>query len=126
MADLTQISRFIALILRHKPEAGGIELDAHGWADTKKLIGGVRGRYPGADFNMEMLERIVREDDKQRFAFSEDRSRIRANQGHSVKVDVELETVVPPIMLFHGTGEKYVESIRQEGLKPRGRLYVHL
>ena len=75
---------------------------------------------------METLEEIVRTDDKQRYSFNEDKTLIRANQGHSIYVDVELEEAVPPAVLYHGTGEKYVESIDRQGLIPKSRLYVHL
>ena len=75
---------------------------------------------------MEILEEIVRTDNKQRDSFNEDKTLIRANQGHSIPVDVELEKIVPPELLYHGTGEKYRKSIDAEGLKPKGRLYVHL
>ena len=75
---------------------------------------------------MEDLERIVRNDDKQRYSFNQDKTLIRANQGHSIPVDVELEKKNPPEILWHGTGKKYVESIDQEGLIPKTRLYVHL
>lgn len=75
---------------------------------------------------MEMLEEIVRTDSKQRYAFNEDHTKIRANQGHSISVDVELKEAVPPEILFHGTGEKYVSSIRRQGLISKNRLYVHL
>lgn len=75
---------------------------------------------------MEMLEEIVRTDNKQRYSFNEDRTLIRANQGHSIPVDVELPVTEPPEILWHGTGRKYVESIDQTGLLPKGRLYVHL
>ena len=78
------------------------------------------------DFNQEMLEEIVATDNKQRYAFNEDHTLIRANQGHSVPVDVELEEVQPPEILYHGTGEKYVKSITEQGLVPKSRLYVHL
>ena len=116
-------SKFISLILRHKPEAIGISLDEHGWADVSELIAGV-GRT--RSFDMEDLERIVREDEKQRYSFNEDKTLIRANQGHSIPVDVELEKAEPPEILFHGTGVKYEESIDKEGLIPKSRLYVHL
>ena len=72
------------------------------------------------------LEKIVRTDNKQRFTFNEDKTKIRANQGHSIPVDVELPAAIPPETLWHGTGEKYVASIDQQGLIPKGRLYVHL
>ncbi len=116
-------SRFISLILRHKPETIGITLDEHGWADVSELIKGVNKSHP---LDMEILERIVAEDEKQRYSFNEDKTLIRANQGHSVPVDVELEQVVPPEILYHGTAAKYEDSIDREGLIPKSRLYVHL
>ena len=121
--SLKDTSKFIALILRHKPEEIGIRLDEHGWADVAELITGISERQP---FSMEMLEEIVASDEKQRYSFSEDRTLIRANQGHSIPVDVELEEKTPPDILYHGTGEKYVSSIDNEGLIPKSRLYVHL
>lgn len=116
---------FLSLILRHKPEVIGITLDEHGWAKVDELIEGVNrsGKY---QLDMAMLEEIVRTDSKQRYSFNEDKTLIRANQGHSINVDVELEECVPPEILYHGTGEKYVQSIRNEGLNPKSRLYVHL
>ena len=121
--SLTEIGKFLCLILRHKPETVGISLDEHGWANVKDLIEGINQQR---DFDMKTLEKIVATDDKQRYSFNEDKTMIRANQGHSVNVDVELEEVVPPECLWHGTGEKYVESIDVEGLIPKSRLYVHL
>ena len=121
--SLEQTSKFIALVLRHQPEAAGITLDGHGWARVDELIAGVSRRMP---LTREMLEEIVRTDNKQRYSFSPDHQRIRANQGHSIPVDVELKQTVPPDTLYHGTGEKYVESILREGLLPKSRLYVHL
>ncbi len=121
--SLTEASKFMSLILRHKPEAIGIRLDEHGWAKVDELIAGIAKTRK---FNMEMLEEIVRTDEKQRYSFSEDKKRIRANQGHSVPVDVELEEAEPPEELWHGTGEKYESSIDAQGLIPKSRLYVHL
>lgn len=118
-------SKFISLILRHKPEVIGISLDEHGWADVQELINGVNNS-DGHTLDMETLEEIVRTDEKQRYSFNEDHTLIRANQGHSVSVDVELEEKVPPAILWHGTGEKYVASIDKQGLIPKSRLYVHL
>lgn len=120
---LNKTSKFISLILRHKPEVIGISLDEHGWANVEELIEGIQKTMP---FDMEMLEEIVRTDNKQRYSFNEDKTLIRANQGHSVPVDVELEVVVPPEYLYHGTGKKYVGSIDEGGLIPKSRLYVHL
>ena len=121
--SLTKTSKYISLILRHKPETIGIGLDEHGWANVGELISGVSKTMP---LTMEMLEEIVRTDEKMRYSFNEDKTLIRANQGHSIGVDVELAQVTPPEYLYHGTGEKYVESIDREGLIPKSRLYVHL
>lgn len=122
--DLNNISKYMSLILRHKPEVIGITLDEHGWASVNDLICGIEKNNPG--FNMDILEQIVRIDSKQRYSFNDDKSLIRANQGHSVNVDVELKEKEPPEYLYHGTVEKYVKSINQDGLIPKSRLYVHL
>ena len=122
--EQTKISKYIALLLRHHPEEADLFMDEHGWVDTQALIAGIQKTYP--DFDMDYLEKIVREDEKQRYAFNEDRTKIRASQGHSVQVDVELKETEPPQYLFHGTGEKYVNSILEKGLIPGSRLYVHL
>lgn len=121
--NLTKVSKYLALILRHKPEEVGISLDDHGWANVQELIEGVNKTHR---LNMEMLEEIVETDSKQRYSFNEDKTKIRANQGHSVNVDVELEEVKPPEYLWHGTGEKYINSIKEIGLVKKSRLYVHL
>lgn len=121
--ELTGVSRFLSLILRHKPEEIGITLDEHGWADVDELIAGIAKKR---HFDREILEEIVRTDEKQRYSFNEDQTLIRANQGHSIDVDVELEKTVPPEYLWHGTGKKYVSSIDEIGLIPKSRLYVHL
>lgn len=121
--SLNGISKYISLILRHKPEVIGITLNEHGWAEVDKLIKGISKEYK---FNMEMLEEIVYTDNKQRYSFNEDKTLIRANQGHSINVDVELKEVIPPEFLWHGTGEKYVATIDELGLIPKSRLYVHL
>ncbi len=118
-------SKFISLILRHNPQVIGISLDEHGWADVKELIDGIN-RTEGHSLNMDTLDEIVRTDEKQRYSFNEDHSLIRANQGHSIPVDVELEEKIPPDILWHGTGQKYVSSIDVQGLIPKSRLYVHL
>lgn len=118
-------SIFLSLILRHKPEVIGITLDKNGWADVDSLIAGVNrtGKY---FLDMKTLEEIVCTDNKHRYTFNADKTKIRANQGHSVNVDVELKECTPPEILYHGTGEKYVPFINSEGLKAKSRLYVHL
>ena len=125
MSDKNSTSKFIALILRHKPEAIGITLDEHGWAKVSELIDGVNAAG-GHTLDRELLEEIVRTDSKGRYSFNEDHTLIRANQGHSVQVDVELTETAPPDVLWHGTGEKYVASIDRQGLLSKSRLYVHL
>lgn len=119
----TRIGRYLCLILRHHPEKAGITLDEHGWADVEELIAGVSHRWP---MDRAKLEEIVRTDGKQRYSFSADGRLIRANQGHSIPVDVELPLTRPPELLWHGTGEKYTASIDVHGLLPQNRLYVHL
>ena len=121
--SLKETSKFISLILRHKPETIGISLDEHGWANVDELIAGISKTH---HINMDILEEIVRTDEKQRYSFNEDKTLIRANQGHSIPVDVELEKAEPPKYLYHGTGEKYRESIDKQGLISKSRLYVHL
>ena len=103
--SITNTSKYISLILRHKPKTIGISLDEHGWANVDELIEGVNRTH---HLTRELLEEIVHTDEKQRYSFNEDKTLIRANQGHSIPVDVELEEVSPPTILFHGTGEKYV------------------
>ncbi len=121
--SLKNTSKYLSLILRHEPEIIGITLDEHGWAEVDELIAGVSRTHP---LTMETLEQIVREDEKQRYSFNEDKTLIRANQGHSIPVDVELEEVAPPEVLYHGTGQKFTASIDEQGLLHMSRLYVHL
>ena len=121
--DLTRISKFLSLILRHQPDVIGIELDEHGWADVGELLSGMRTRFP---IDMAILEEIVRTDSKQRYAFNEDKTKIRANQGHSINVDVEPEQMQPPETLYHGTATRFAASIEEKGLLPGQRQYVHL
>ena len=122
---MKRTSQFISMLLRHKPEAIGITLDEHGWADVQELIDGTN-KHSEYSLDLSLLEEIVRTDEKQRYSFNEDHTLIRANQGHSIPVDVELEEKIPPDILWHGTGEKYVQSIDRQGLIPKSRLYVHL
>ena len=114
------MSKFLSLILRHKPQIVGIELDEHGWADVAELIRRVKG------LDLATLEQIVATDEKRRYSFSADKKLIRANQGHSIAVDVELEELEPPEVLYHGTAERFSASIMAQGLLKMSRLYVHL
>ncbi len=124
MSELDILSKYISRVLRHRPEDAGIELDEHGWADVEALIAGVNAA--GKRIDRKILEEIVRTDKKQRYSFNENGTLIRANQGHSIPVDVELAKLEPPEYLYHGTAYRFLESIRQQGLLPMSRLYVHL
>jgi putative RNA 2'-phosphotransferase len=114
----------MSLVLRHKPEHLGLELDENGWVDVDMLLAAMNSQQLNVD--RQLLEQVVTGNDKQRFAFSEDRLRIRANQGHSIDVDVELEERDPPEVLLHGTVDKFLDAIRQSGLKKMNRQHVHL
>lgn len=121
--ELTSLSKYLSLLLRHKPEIAGITLDRHGWADVDELIAGVA---KSRAFDMQTLEAIVASDTKKRYEFNADKSKIRACQGHSVKVDTEPEQLDPPELLYHGSCTRFTESIQRSGLLPGQRLYVHL
>ena len=121
---LKSLSKFLSLILRHKPEVIGIKLDENGWADVDELIEGAIDK--GKEMDLPILEALVASDDKQRYSFNEDKTKIRANQGHSVKVDLGLEPVKPPKILYHGTTERFVQSIMLKGIEARDRNHVHL
>ncbi len=120
----TKISKFLSLVLRHQPESIGITLDEAGWTDVNTLLAA------SARNNMTITESDLREvvagSDKQRFAFSDDGLRIRANQGHSVEVELGYEPATPPEILYRGTVDRYIESIRRQGLIKGNRHHVHL
>ena len=120
--DLNRASRYLSYLLRHHPEAAGITLDAHGWADVDQLLAGMKKHR----ITRAQLEEIVAADQKQRYAFDERRTKIRANQGHSIAVDVELRECEPPARLWHGSAKRFAASIAAQGLRPMNRLYVHL
>jgi putative RNA 2'-phosphotransferase len=122
--DLVQLSKFLSLVLRHKPEEIGLTLDPNGWAGVDELIRLANAR--GRQFTRPLLEEIVAGNDKQRFAFSPDGERIRASQGHSVEVDLALSPAAPPELLYHGTATRFLASIRTQGLIPGSRQHVHL
>ena len=121
---LTKVSKFLSLILRHKPETIGLVLDEQGWADVDTLI--ELARQKGTQINRSILEQVVAENDKKRFTFNEDLSKIRANQGHSVAVNLALTPQQPPEYLYHGTATRFLDSILHQGLIKQNRNHVHL
>lgn len=123
-SNLVRISKFVSLVLRHDPGKIGLTLDEHGWANVDELL--QKAPKAGLRFDRATLEQVVAENNKKRFAFSEDGQRIRASQGHSISVDLELQPVSPPDVLYHGTAERFRESILQKGLIPGNRNHVHL
>jgi len=122
--ETIRISKFLSLVLRHKPEEIGIELDNNGWTDVSTLIRTVNQK--GILLNIDILKHVVDTNPKKRFAFDDTFEKIRANQGHSVEVELGYEAKQPPAILYHGTGEKYVNQILQSGLDKRSRHHVHL
>lgn len=124
MGNLDKLSVFISLVLRHKPNAANIVLDEHGWANVEELLNGIN--ETGRKIDMDILKKIVATDNKQRYSFNQDKTLIRANQGHSIPVDVELKEQEPPKFLYHGTVTRFLDAILNDGLKPMSRLYVHL
>ena len=122
--DLVRQSRFLSFVLRHDPGSIGLVLDAQGWADIGELVD--KAQAHGQPLDLAGIARIVAESDKQRFALSPDGRRIRANQGHSVAIDLALSPQIPPDHLYHGTAERYLASIRATGLDARSRQHVHL
>lgn len=124
--ESTKISKFLSFVLRHKPDAIGLLLDEYGWADIQELIKKINDSGELDFLGYEQLEEVVLSSDKKRFIISADGLRIRANQGHSIQVDLQLKEVTPPEMLYHGTARQFLDSIRQEGLKSGERCHVHL
>lgn len=122
--DDVKTSKFLSLVLRHAPETIGIELDENGWTDVQTLL--QKASKKGIQIDMDTLKHIVATSPKQRFAFDDTFTRIRANQGHSVKVELGYQPQQPPEILYHGTGEKFVASILETGLDKRSRHHVHL
>ena len=118
------ISKFLSLVLRHQPETISIHLDENGWTDVETLIH--QAALHGVRFTKEELDEVVTTNDKQRFAFDDTHTRIRASQGHSVHVDLALTPAIPPDVLYHGTGRQLLPLIREQGLLKMERQHVHL
>lgn len=120
---LIQVSKFLSFVLRHRPDAIGLTLDSEGWVSISELIKKSKSQIP---LSHETINVVVSTSDKQRFSISGDGLRIRANQGHSVEVDLGLKPQQPPRILYHGTAERHVPAIQTEGLHAGQRQYVHL
>lgn len=121
---LVGTSKFLSKVLRHAPESVGLRLDEAGWVAVDDLLAAARGA--GVALDRATLDRVVAENDKKRFALSPDGQRIRASQGHSVDVELGLQPLEPPEVLFHGTADRNLDSIRRDGLRPGRRTHVHL
>ena len=121
---LVKISKFLSLVLRHQPERIGLRLDEQVWVGISELVDGAR--RAGMELSIELVQEVVQKNDKKRFKISEDGSRIRASQGHSISIHLGLEPVEPPEILFHGTASPFLPSIREKGLTRRSRQHVHL
>lgn len=119
---LLKVSRYLTFVLRHKPESIGVKMDAHGWVSLHDLM----RKTTKYALSYPMLKLIVETDDKQRYALSECERYIRANQGHSVEIDLDLPELEPPARLYHGTATRFWHAIYREGLKPMKRRHVHL
>ena len=125
------ISKFLSLILRHSPQTIHLNIDKNGWANIDELIQnankyGGRRIPKGIHLTIDLINTIVETNDKQRFILSDDGKRIRANQGHSITIDLELDAKIPPDTLYHGTANRFLDSIMKDGLKPMTRQHAHL
>jgi putative RNA 2'-phosphotransferase len=123
--DITSTSKFLSLVLRHQPDVVGMKLDPEGWLPIDELI--ENANRQGKQWTLSLLHEVVASCVKKRFTLSEDGLKIRANQGHSVpNVELNLEPIAPPEVLYHGTVFAFLDSIREQGLLKRSRNHVHL
>jgi putative RNA 2'-phosphotransferase len=122
--DHVRISKTLSYWLRHRPDEAGLALDPQGWTSLDAVLAALAQRGLAAD--IDTLLAVVEESDKQRFELTPDLSRIRARQGHSVAVELALAPTSPPETLYHGTVERFLDAIMQEGLRRMARHHVHL
>jgi putative RNA 2'-phosphotransferase len=122
--EIKNKSKLLSLVLRHSPETIGITLDENGWTNVKELI--TQCNIHNCPLDETILEYIVENNDKKRFTFNDDKLKIRANQGHSIDVELNLAEMKPIGFLYHGTVDKFIESIKKSGLKKMKRQHVHL
>jgi len=119
-----KLSKFLSYVLRHHPEIIDLDLDENGWANVDELI--AKSTNDSQGFTFEELNEIMETNDKKRFIFNEDKTRIRANQGHSIDINLALIPQQPPEFLYHGTAQSNIESILEKGIEKRSRQHVHL
>jgi len=127
--ELIGLSKFISLVLRHRPETIGIQMDNNGWVEVKELVEKSNEHQKSGRnsfLTKEILDEIVATNEKKRFSYSEDGLKIRASQGHSIGVDLALSPKDPPEFLYHGTADRFLDSIKKDGLKRMNRDHVHL
>jgi putative RNA 2'-phosphotransferase len=122
--ELIKTSKFLSRILRHRPGTIGLSLDDYGWVSIQDLLDAANAK--GYNITRALLDEVVLTNDKQRFSYSHDGQMIRANQGHSIKIDLELESAAPPGTLYHGTVERFLKSMMTSGIQKMQRQYVHL
>lgn len=119
-----QISKFLSYVLRHHPDLIHLHLDENGWANVNELI--TKSTRHSLGFTFEELDEIVQTNNKKRFAFNEDKTMIRASQGHSIDINLALIPQQPPEFLYHGTAQSNLDSIVEKGIEKRSRQHVHL
>jgi len=122
--QLKHISKLMSLVLRHQPEAIGIQLDENGWVNVQELIQKMNAN--GNTVDMATMTMAVETNDKKRFSFNDEKTLIRANQGHSIEVELNLKPAIPPGILYHGTADRFIKRILKEGLTKQQRRHVHL
>ena len=122
--EIIRLSKFLSLVLRHQPEKIGITLDKNGWTNVDTLL--AQSYKNRVQLSPEILEQVVETNNKKRFSFNADKTKIRANQGHSVEIDLGYQPQKPPAILYHGTSEKAATSIIKTGIDKRKRYHVHL
>ncbi len=122
--NITKLSKFLSYVLRHKPNTIELILDKNGWTDVTDLLNKMK-RF-GKDMDLELLRKVVETNNKKRFSFSEDGSKIRASQGHSIDIELNYRPVAPPDILYHGTAGRFLDSILKKGLLKGQRHHVHL
>ena len=117
-------SKLLSYVLRHNPESIGVKMDDNGWVGVSDLLSCIKKKHK--EVTEEQLDEVVETNEKNRFSFNDDKTKIRANQGHSIDIDLELKPVTPPELLYHGTVEKFMKAIWLSGLKKMNRQHVHL